>query len=202
MNKPQIILLSVTVFIAVIVGGIWLFLSKTHSTVPTPISNPSFFQGATDVHIPGIVQNPGTSTTTNAASANRIRVPLQNGSTFRVNDFLQNGETVPDTVNPGIYFLAGSIGYCLGNGTCPSGYATQDFAITYSTTSGEFDIAILNEPLAQNRQLAENFLMNRLGLKQFEMCGLVYFVSVSSSLNPRYAGQNLGFSFCPGAVAL
>ena len=44
--------------------------------------------------------------------------------------------------------------------------------------------------------------MQHLGISESDMCRLSYMVSVPNRVNTIYAGQNLGFSFCMGAVAL
>ena len=119
-----------------------------------------------------------------------------------VKDFLHNKETVPDTVNPGYFYLAGSIGYCLGDGSCPSGYKTNDFSISFHNADGAFTIELLAEPIAAARAEAELFLLDRLGISQAQMCLLNYWVGVPDSVNATFAGKNLGFSFCPGATQL
>lgn len=124
------------------------------------------------------------------------------GGSAVVEDFTRNGETWADTVNPGSYILAGSAGYCLANGICPSGATTTDFKITYDSATSFFNIVLLKEPLGATRQAAEQFLESRLGLPQQNMCLLNYFVGAPYYVNQTYAGTNLGFSFCPGATVL
>jgi len=125
-----------------------------------------------------------------------------NNLEFKTLDFLRNGETIGDPSNQGNYILAGSLGYCLPDGKCPSGFQTEDFSISYSQTDEFFTIVILNEPIAEVRKQAELFLKSRLGVGDAEMCQLRYSFSVPYWVNEFYTGRELGFSFCPGSVSL
>jgi hypothetical protein len=129
-------------------------------------------------------------------------VATSDKGTVITRDFIHNGETVTDTVNPGTYQLAGSLEYCLADGTCPSGAATSDFSISYNSKTQFFNVALVNEPLGPVRAAAEKFLTSRLGVSSAQMCRLQYFVGTPNYVNSSYSGKNLGFSFCPGAVPL
>jgi len=48
----------------------------------------------------------------------------------------------------------------------------------------------------------ERDLMAKLGITEDAMCQLNYMVSVPYWVNEYYAGESLGFSFCPGATQL
>ena len=117
-------------------------------------------------------------------------------------DFIHNGETVADTVNPGTYVLAGSLGYCLADGSCPSGAPTTSFAISYDEKIRFFNIVLLEEPLGVTRFEAEQFLANRLGLSREQLCSLDYSIGAPYWINDAYADKNLGFSMCKGATPL
>ena len=102
-------------------------------------------------------------------------------------------------MNPGYYYL----GYHYANGTSdPTASNDPPYLIEYISTTQYFNISLLHEPLGQIRQQAEQYLMAHTGLTQNQMCQIKYMVSVPSSVNQVYAGTNLGFSFCPGAVQL
>ncbi len=117
-------------------------------------------------------------------------------------DFLHNGETGADPANTGMYYLAGSPGYCLANGSCPGGASTTAFNITYSADKQLFTVILLTEPLGQVRLTAQQFLESRLGLSDAQLCTIKYYLGTISAVNQFYAGTNLGFSFCPGATPL
>jgi hypothetical protein len=180
--------------LALIVAGIYMLvqLNKGVPTDTTTTTDQNNTSGG--VNIPPVtVKTPNTNTAS---------VTGQNGEVIAIKDFLHNGETVPDTVNPGFSYLAGSIGYCLGNGKCPSGYKTDEFTVSYNAATESFNVALLKMPLDTSRNDAEKFLMDRLGLHRIILCNLSYYVDVPSTLSSALAGKNLGFSICPGATIL
>ncbi len=194
MNKVTIIFLGLLIAIVLVIGY-WFFFTKTDSDTnkPTPqdqggVENPLF------PSLPPVKLGTGTS------SPQTVTVASQSGDPLMVKDFINNGETTPDVVNPGYYVLAGSIGYCLGDGRCPSGASTTDFKITYNSASQFFNIVIFTEPIGKVRSIAEYFLLDRLGLTQQELCTLRYSVGVPYRVSPINAGKNIGFSFCPGSI--
>lgn len=132
----------------------------------------------------------------------RINLSAQNNLSFEVYNFPENGETIEDPSNEDYYVLAGDVGYCLPDGTCPIGYDTDSFSVSYNAVAEYFTLVILDEPIAVNRKRAEDFLMSRLGIGEQEMCQLHYSFSAPYWVNEFYAGRELGFSFCPGSVSL
>jgi hypothetical protein len=142
----------------------------------------------------------GTSTSTGGFSS--VSLPTRTGGTVSASDFINNGVTVPDTENPGNYYLAGSVGYCLSDGTCPSGAPASDFKVVYFSKEQAFAIGLTQEPIGQARHDAEQFMLSTLGISEADLCNINYYIGTDDEVNPTYAGKNLGFSFCPGAVAL
>lgn len=142
------------------------------------------------------------ATTTAASAHDQMTVALQNGQSIRTADFLHNGKTIQDPQNAGQYYLAGSVGYCDTNGSCPGGAPSDEYHIVYFSEDKSFIISLVAEPIGQARRDAEQFLMQTLGLTQQQMCALKYEVLTTSSVNGQFAGDNLGFSFCPGATKL
>lgn len=126
----------------------------------------------------------------------------KDGQTLAVRDFHNNGITFEDPANPGSYFLAGETGYCLEDGTCPKA-GTDEFSILFTEADQSFIIALAAEPLGEVRVRAEHYLMNALGATREELCSLNYAVGTTVSVNATYSEfENLGFSFCPGAIRL
>ena len=168
-------------------GLLYLFLAPT-PPAPSGGNEPTFPDGGS--------VTPGTTT--------EDTTPIQTyaGEVIEATDFIHNGETVADVENPGSYVLAGSVGYCLANGTCPEGAPTTEFNISYNTHTDFFNIILLKEPLGSARSGAEQFLRERLSLSNDELCSLRYFLGTPYWINEHYADKNLGFSFCPGATAL
>jgi len=144
----------------------------------------------------------GNSGATFAPGEPNMSLTLATGSTTVVKDFITSSTTGKDVQNPGVYYLAGSAGYCLADGTCPHGAAVSDFIITYDSSSEFFTISLTEEPLATARADAEQFLATTLGLSDMQLCDLKYTVLTNESVNAFFAGKNLGFSSCPGATVL
>ncbi len=178
-----------------VVFGVWFIVQLLHPAAPATTTT------QTSNNQNGNFSNTVDVTNT-APQAAGVRVPIRTGGSIKTKDFIHNGETAADVVNPGLYYLAGAVGYCLANGTCPAGYNSPDFTVTYNSSTGLFNVVLATEPIAQARQAAGAFLMSRLGLKDFEVCSLLYYVSVPSTVNSTYAGKNLGFDFCSGATLI
>ena len=139
---------------------------------------------------------PGTSVT------GRMMIYGRGDTEFEVNDFIQDQITVADVVNTGHYVLAGELGYCLADGTCPKGADTSTFSISFNDEDDTFNIVLLAEPLGEVRREAETHLQNRLGLSNEVMCELNYYIGTPSFVNDSYSNGNMGFSYCSGAVKL
>ncbi len=200
MNKYIYWTVGVLVTLLLLGGGYFFVAFKYNNTTPTPSSNPLPQAGSG-----GTSGSPMPSTNTGTPTnppLQKISITAQSGTAIAVNDFIHNGITYADIENPGYYYVAGSPGYCLANGSCPGGAATNDFTIIYRDANHAFNIFLLTEPISAGRQAAEQFLMNQLGISQNQMCYLQYYVSTSNDVNQFYAGKNLGFSFCPGATKL
>jgi hypothetical protein len=196
--KKTLYILIVALIVIVVLGGIWMITQYIHpasSGTQTPYTNPYAYTDNTTTTV--------TSTSSvSGASQATMQIMLPNGKSLVVKDFIHNHETVPDTVNPDYYYLAGSIGYCLGDGTCPSGYKTNDFSVTYHATDGHFNIILLTEPLATARTEVEVFLLDRLGVNEAQLCNINYWIGTSGQTSAVYTNKNLGFDFCPGATQL
>ena len=145
------------------------------------------------------VVEPGGTGTQQVPTA---QIPAADGTSVEVRDFTKLPTTVADTMNPGVYYLAGSPEYCFDGGECPKAAELPGVNILYNANYGTFTVALLDEPLSAMRVSAQNFLMATLGISQDEMCALSAYVGTDSGVNETYAGQSLGFSFCPGAIAL
>lgn len=165
---------------AIIVGILWYLLFA-------PLGAPPASRPSSTVTLPssGAVTVPPSTTD---QSGSRIPIPIQNGTVITTKDFIHTGTTIEDPANAGNYYLTGS--------------STQGFAIGYRTPAQFFTIALEQEPLGATRLAAEHFLMTKLGISESQMCALPYYLGTDVHTNSLYAGRNLGFSFCPGAVAL
>ena len=178
--------------VIIVIVAVLFFLFSGAPQNESPASATPGFPITNSVEISGSF---GTSTAT-------LSFPTPSGAIVTVKDFVHNGETVSDVENPGAYVLAGSVGYCLVDGKCPSGNPTTDFSVSYNENTHFFNIILLKEPLGATRLEAEQFLANRLGITGQEVCNLKYFVGTPYWVNETYDSKNLGFSFCPGATVL
>ncbi len=163
-------------------------------------------QAVTESEIPlgssGSVFPTGTSVGDSAELVPTKTIATLEDGTIAVKDFISNGETIPDVVNPGSFVLAGDLGYCLYDGTCPQAADTPSFNIRYEEKTQAFTVTLLAEPLGTTRLAAESFLIDRLGIEARDLCRIRYYLGVPNSVNSVYTGDNLGFSFCPGATKL
>ena len=122
-----------------------------------------------------------------------ITVATEHAGNIAVRDFRADPRTVQNENIPGEYILVG------GKIATPK---TTPYVIAYVESTQMFNIALLREPIGSMRNEAEKELMERLGVSKSQMCLLKYTVSAPSWVNATYAGVDLRFSFCPGAVKL
>ena len=76
------------------------------------------------------------------------------------------------------------------------------YSISYSTSDQSFLITLESKPLKTARAAAEQDILNRLNITQAQACQLKVSVKVPLNVDPNYAGNELGLSFCPGSVPL
>ncbi len=76
------------------------------------------------------------------------------------------------------------------------------YHITYYEPTGSIVIQLYKEPLSLARRLAEGQLSELLPYSESQFCDMNIKVNVHKAVAPLYANQNLGLSFCPGAVNL
>lgn len=187
--------LAFAAVVALIGVGVWFFLRST-----SPEQMPSQNVGLPTAGSVPISGDGGAVDTTDGVAA--YSVQTANGDTIVVNDFIHNGDTIADVVNPGNYVLAGSLGYCLADGRCSAKFSPTNFNISYDEKSHFFNVVLLKEPLAATRSEAEQYLLQVLGVTRDQMCRLNYYVGTSYWVNALYDSKNLGFSFCQGATKL
>jgi hypothetical protein len=169
--------ISAGILLVLIGGGIFFFMFIPKNPVPLTPS---------PVQFPNSDATPNTSS---GSSGKTITLAAQgSGKTITAHDFVNNGVTTPNPSNQGNYILT------------PSNSAA--FAITYSSSNQFFTIALQQEPIGQARLDAQTFLLQKLGITQDQLCSLNYYLGTDDQTNSTFAGKNLGFSFCPGAVKL
>lgn len=128
---------------------------------------------------------------------------IQSGATtLKVAEFLADGITLQDPMNPGDYILAGDLGYCTDDGLCLDNATSESFMVTFHSADGYFNITLFSNPVSYARRDAERFLQDKLSISRSEMCNLSYNIMVPYWINEQFAGQDLRFSFCSDAVSL
>lgn len=140
----------------------------------------------------GITNDPGSFFPIGGQSDSPLIISAYDGSKITMKDFLKDPEVLADPNVPGQYVIAGGI--------YPE--PTTPFHIFYQQTDDYFGITLYGEPLSQSRVHAEDLLMEKLDIGKEDMCKLSYVVAPGPGVGEVYQGQNLGFSFCQGAVIL
>ena len=188
MSKTLYWILAVgTVTVVAVFAGVVL-LNDTGEETPPPTTSNQYPNFSSTVTVP---------TTPGAEPSDTKTLTAQGGGTIVVKNFLQDPATKSDDINPGHYYLGNYI-----DPRDPTASSTPPYVVEYIDATHYFSIALLQEPIGAVRQQAEQYLIQQLGITESQMCLLNYSVSVPVRVSQLYAGQSLGFSFCPGATPL
>lgn len=76
------------------------------------------------------------------------------------------------------------------------------YQIYFDDVDKNITISLLKEPLQSSRLSAEVALVKRLEVNKNDLCSMNITVNTPAFVNEKYSGNNLGLSFCPGAVSL
>jgi len=76
------------------------------------------------------------------------------------------------------------------------------YQIFFDDIDKSFTLSLLQEPLASSRLNAEEALLKRLAVPKNDLCSMKIIVNTPSFVSEDYSGNNLGLSFCPGAMNL
>lgn len=162
--------------LALVVGlSAFLYIKKSNQKEPAPSGQQPF----------------GFMNTTTPSAQRPVPMVLTDYSTVYVPDFFSAEQ--PEWANETTKVVLGA--------------ETDSFLIVYFAPDhvggqGQFILSINKEPFGDTRKRAEAALRSKLGLTNAELCKLSVVVSTNPGANDLYKGQNLGLSFCPGAVAL
>lgn len=196
MNKPLVIALVAGLVIGVVGVGLVFMLSapKGVDTLPDTtggaVTSSPVGVYATGPSQTGVnVVQPSTSTSVEAT----VTVRGEENTAVVVKDFRQYPGVKSPPHNPNQYYLFGGLDPAATN---------EPFSVYYDDTDQSFNVSLLTEPLKGTRQDAEQALRAMLGLEELDMCFLNYQVSVPRWVHETYSGNNLGFSFCPGATMI
>lgn len=192
-------ILVAVLLLAITVSVLWIVFKPNPSDTTVP-AGPTV-----TLPVGGSVTSGGSNTTpvasTTAPRQTRV-VADARGIALETRDFLKDETVRPDRSTPGRYLLAGNLGTCIGDQAACQAGAVVPFNIFFNEVSQVFSIGIADEPIGDNRRLAEQTLEKLLGLGQPEMCRLKYYIGTSEQVNKAFGGRNLGFSYCPGATVL
>lgn len=184
MQNDKVFLVLLVIAIVVALGFVLWGFGVFSPTAQVPTYQPTQLP-----HISGTA--PGGTSTTGPATGNQLSdITLKTGN---VSVTLKN----PATVTTAKYLGAGQY-----NVTDLNQAMTADYNVVFNAKNGTFAIALLNEPIAKSRTEAAQYMMGTFGLTQKQLCQLPIFVGVPHSVNQFYAGKNLGFGFCAGAIPL
>ncbi len=76
------------------------------------------------------------------------------------------------------------------------------YAMYYDTVTGSLTIMLYQTPLTFARVFAEQKLRELFPDNDAGLCAMDIVVMTNGYVDARYAGYNLGLSFCPGSVVL
>lgn len=179
MNRNQLIVISV-VLLLLIGGAIAFFLLRETPVQGPDSSNP--FGGLSG-------DNPGGTPITN------YDIVGADGEAYPVPDFRAGKDPIAG-IDGNYYDLVHTGGPLFGD-------EGDRFYIQFDETNSSFTISLVTEPLGESRLLSEDFLRSTLKLSDSQLCKLKVNVGVPRELNQIYGSyENLGLSFCPGAVPL
>jgi hypothetical protein len=195
MNSLKTWLIVVAIAVAAVIAVAAAYVLYTNPNSQSPTSSSTEFP-STAPNSSAVTPSKGGA----PGAGNTFPVIGGAGDIIMTKNFKQD-PSVGQYPTPGYYY----IGYHMPTTGYTAGSTATDnppYTILYIDSTQYFTISLLKEPIKQVRADAEQYLMQRLGISQDQMCRLRYTVSVPSSVSQIYSSQNLGFSFCSGAVQL
>ncbi|HVV39308.1 MAG TPA: hypothetical protein VHD31_03205 [Candidatus Paceibacterota bacterium] len=194
MNKLITIIIAAVVIIGICAFIFLKLISGTSSEPDTNTNNPTTLGTGNNT---SVVTNSPSGSNSSSQTNTQSSIQAYGGGVIAAKDFKNDPATTKDPLNPGHYYIGPHVNEGIDD---PTASDNPPYVIEYIDQDQTFTIDLLQEPIGTVRQDMEKFLMSKLGLSEAQMCQLKYTVSVSWRVNPLYAGQNLGFSFCQGAM--
>lgn len=118
------------------------------------------------------------------------------GNIVQIDNFLNNPSVKEDTLNPGHFILAGSVGYCLASEVNCDSDEVEPYSISYSTNGDFFSVLINEAPIELYKAAAERDLQGLLGIPLNQMCNLNISMSVASWLTVDESSSPLRIRGC------
>jgi len=75
---------------------------------------------------------------------------------------------------------------------------SENYNIEYFPKFNSFLIVIKAYPFEENRKLAEQELIDKLGINKKDACRLSVNITTTQKINPEFSGRNYPLSFCVG----
>src|SRR3989344_5026308 len=140
MSMKRIVLIVIAVIALFLIAVAAFFLLRPEQEPAAP-GSPSFPSG-------GPMGQGGTAGET-------LVLPSRSGEPILVKDFLGNGITEQDSINPTHYYLAGRNALCELAGDCYTGAPADDYDIIFIADEEAFLIGLAAEPIGEARRKAE-----------------------------------------------
>ncbi len=81
-------------------------------------------------------------------------------------------------------------------------YNERSYNVIYNNRTKVFTVALLDEPLADSRIAAKEYIQSTFGLSDEELCLMPIHVLVPYGVNQFLSGESLGMPGCPGSFDL
>ena len=183
MKKIILFLALIIITLGILYALFVLFVQRSDKVIPQPPKDTSpVYPGKPAPFVP-----PQGST---------IPVRTRSGNTVPVRDFRSDPlvASFNDHNNDPRYIY-----YILRDTDSP---ATASYEIQYTSSDGGIIVSLRKEPLRNTRLVAEESLVQHLGVSREKLCDLAISVVVARDVNEFHAGRQLGVSSCQGSQSL
>lgn len=170
--KKIIIVIAVIVIIATVI-----LLILTHKKVASN-NNAGNTGNATTGSLPSVS---ATTSTNNFPTGNTLTIGTPEGS-VTINNFYNNAQQI--SVDRTSILIE----------------QTNTYNITYYAPDSSFNILISTTPVTTVQAQAEAAFLQVLGISKNDACKLNVTIGVPESVDPNYANENIGLSFCSGSA--
>ncbi|MES2135032.1 MAG: hypothetical protein V4449_02230 [Patescibacteria group bacterium] len=190
MNSQKTFILAIATLVLIVGTGILYFFAQVRTSSSVQDS-PLGTLPTTNTQTGGNTSFPSNATGQSAIS-NKFEIATTEGGLL-VSDF---------TKAPGVASTTGasfSLSWFPGS-TSATSSDNASYEIYYYPEDTFFIVVILKEPIGEVRRQATDDLKEKLGVSDKELCTLVADVNVPYFVNEFYAGKNIGFPGCTGAV--
>jgi|GEM_PF-2040107 len=173
------------ILLIVIMGGVYYLLTRQTTTPTTQILTPPT-NGTSDTG--GIIQPPNRPTSTppstGSSKGDKLDIPTK-GGTVTVNNFYKNPQT-----------------YIMNKDNDAMLKDDPNYQIEYFPQGNGWLISIIDGEPKEVRLIAEQKLLEILGIPKEEACEFNIMLAVSKDISQNLAGPNYGLSWCPNGLKM